>query len=115
MPENLRDTLDGRRSACDACLIMNKRAAVVFAPPSVARNLYDQFRNSGLPCSHLPGDCGTDVIDLGKPSANQERLIRTVFASWRKDAARQEPSSLWCVWLSLLVVALWVVALLVSW
>lgn len=115
MPENLRAMPDDSPSPCDACLFVDKTAAVVFAPPSIARNLYDRFRNSGLHCSHLPGHCGKDVIDFGSPSVDEERLIRTVFASWRKDAGRKEGSSLWCVGIALLVVALWVVALLTSW
>jgi hypothetical protein len=81
MPENLQTTSLDRPSPHDACLILDKTAAIVYVPPNEAQNLYDRFRKSGLPCSHLPGHCGADVIDFGNPSADQERLIRTVFAS----------------------------------
>jgi hypothetical protein len=63
----------------------------------------------------LPGHGGVDVIDFGNPSPRQERLIRSVFASWRKEAGRKETSSLWCVGMALLVVAVWIIALLASW
>ena len=88
---------------------------VVFVPPSEAQNLYDRFRKSGLPCMHFPGQCGVDVIDFGSPSTDQSRLIRKVFESWRKDGEKSGESSPWSVWLSLLVVAIWFVAMLVSW
>jgi hypothetical protein len=115
MPENRHATSLDRPAPFDAWLIVNQTAAVVFVPPSEAQDLYHRFCNSGLPCSLLPGHCGADVIDLGNPSADQERLIRTVFSSWRKDEERKEISSLWSVWMALFVVAVWVVALLASW
>jgi hypothetical protein len=115
MPENSRDTLLDRRSPADTWLIVNETEAVVFAPPSASRDLYERFRNSGLPCSHLPGHCGADVIDFGNPSADEERRIRAVFAAWREDTQGKGGSSLWCVSMALLVVALWVVAMLASW
>jgi hypothetical protein len=115
MPETPHATSPDRPVPYDAWLIVNHTAAAVFVPPSEAQDLYERFRNSGLFCSHLPGHCGADVIDFGNPSADQERLIRTVFASWRKDAGRKEVSPLWCVGMALVVVAVWFVALLTSW
>jgi hypothetical protein len=115
MPENLQATSLDRPAPHDAWLILGKTAAVVFVPPCEAKNLYNHFRNSGLSCSHLPGNCGVDVIDFGKPSVDQERLIRTVFDSCRKESENSGTSSLWCAWLSLLVVAIWLVAALASW
>ena len=112
MPENLHAASLDSQSPYDAWLIVNKTAAVVFVPPNQARNLYDRFRNSGLPCSLLPSHCGADVIDFGNPSADQERRIRSVFASWRKDTGRQEESYHWCVWIALLVIFVWLVSLM---
>jgi hypothetical protein len=94
---------------------VDKTTAVVFASPSISRELLDYFRNSGLSCSHLSSDRGTDLIDFGNPSADEERRIRALFTSWRTEAGREKESSLWCVYLALLVVALWFVALLASW
>jgi hypothetical protein len=116
MSENMRAATPLDRPAPnDARLIVNESAAVVLAPPSEAPSLYERFRKSGLPCSHLAGHCGVDIIDFGSPSADQERLIRTVFDSWRKDADPSGESSLWCAWLSMLVVAIWIVWQLSSW
>jgi hypothetical protein len=115
MPENLRATSLDRPAPYDAWLILNKTEAVVFVPPSEAKDLYDRFRQSGLPCSHLPGNDGADVIDLGNPSADEERLIRRVFDAWRKDADQSEGSAMWCAWLAILIVALWLVAMIASW
>jgi hypothetical protein len=115
VPENLRITPDTERPPLDACLVVDKTAAVVFASPSVARDLFDYFRNSGLPCSHLPGHRGSDLIDFGNPSADEERRIRALFTSWRNQTGREDGSSLWCVILVLLVVALWFVSLLLAW
>lgn len=115
MSENIRAISLDRPAPYDAWLILNETAAIAFVPPSQARILSDRYRKSGLACSHLPGDCGPDVIDFGSPSAEQERLIRTVFDSWRRDVQMSEESPPWYVWLSLLVVALWVVAEIASW
>jgi hypothetical protein len=113
MPEDLHATALDRPAPYDAWLIVDQTAAAVLVPPSEAQDLYERFRNSGLPCSHLPGHCGADVIDFGNPSADQERLIRSVFATWKRDAGRREASPLWCVGMALFVIAVWFVALLV--
>jgi hypothetical protein len=112
MSENVPVALDAEPSSCDAYLVLDDTAAVVSAPPSIARSLYDHFHDNGVSCSLSPGPGGRDVIDFGNPSAGQERLIRAVFASWHK---REPPgSSVWCVWLVCLVVAVWIVSLLAA-
>ena len=112
MPENLRATSE-RQSSCRACLILDETAAVVFAPPTIARNLHDHFRNCGLECALLPGRSGNEVIDFGNPSADEERRIRAAFASWQAEPERESP--VWCAWLAIVVVALGLLGMLTRW
>jgi hypothetical protein len=113
MPESQRlDSSDGL-SSCQACLIVVNTTAVVLASPRIARNLYDHFRSKGLACSLLPGASGRNVIDFGSPSPNEQRQIRTVFASWQAESERG--SLFWCAWLALLVIALWLLGMLARW
>jgi hypothetical protein len=98
-----------------AWLLLDETAAVVVASRTDSQTLYERFRNRGLTCTLLPGHCGADLIDFGNPSTSDERLIRKVFASWRQDAGKHEGSLLWCVWIALLVVAVWLLSLLASW
>lgn len=114
MPENMLTIPEDTESSCDACLMVDKTAAFVLVSPGSARNLYDRFRNSGLSCSLLPGHDGKDVIDLRHPSPDEARRIRTVFASLAAEAGWEEKSLDKCVWLVLLVVALWLVSMLAS-
>lgn len=48
MPENMRATPPDSPAPYDARLILNESAAVVFAPPSEARSLYEQFRKKWI-------------------------------------------------------------------
>lgn len=115
MSENRRATSLDRAPQYDAWLILDKTEVVVYVPRREAQNLYDRFRKSGLVCSRLPGPCDADVIDFVSPSADQERLIRTVFHSWHTDGRKSGESAVWCGVLSILVVIIWIVAQLASW
>jgi hypothetical protein len=100
-----------------ACLTFDETAAVVRVPAELSGPLYAYFRACGVPCSLSRQPGGRDVIDLGNPSPNEEKHIRTLFVAWKTggavpgEAAGRSVS--WAVWVALVVTALWLMALFV--
>jgi hypothetical protein len=100
---------------CGACLTFDETAAVVRVPAELSHPLYAYFRACGVPCSLSRHAGGRDVIDLGNPSPEEEKHIRTLFVAWQKgegvpgEAAGGSVG--WAVWVALVVTVLWLMAL----
>jgi len=94
-----------------ACLTLNETDAVVRTPAAVSHKLYAYFRHNGVSCALVHGSAGRDVIDLGNPSPDEERRIRSLFVAWRADDEGGRELPAWYAWVTLAVVALWLLTL----